>query len=61
MPNQRYIGGKTRDPLVDIKKGLQVRQMHHDEKGLLKRIDNSIGNSQDLMKDILNALRQGSS
>ena len=36
VPNQWDVGSKTRDTLVDILKGLQIRQLHHHEKGLLE-------------------------
>jgi hypothetical protein len=36
--NQWDVGSKMRDTLVDILKGLQVRQLHHHEKCLLEGV-----------------------
>lgn len=38
--DERDIGGQTRDALVHILEGLQVRQMYHHEERLLERIVN---------------------
>jgi len=37
-PNQWDVGSKMRDTLVDILKGLQVRQLHYHEKCLLEEV-----------------------
>ena len=38
VPNQWDVGSKTRDTLVDILKGLQIRQLYHHEKRLLEGV-----------------------
>ena len=56
--DERNVGRKTRNALVEMFEGLQVRQVHHQEKSLFERVVDSCPNAEHQAKQLLDALWQ---
>jgi hypothetical protein len=52
MTNERYIRGEACNALVYILEWLLVRQIHHDEKGLLEGVDNRRGGIEHVLETL---------
>ena len=53
------VGGQARDAFIHILERLQVRQVHHQEEGLLKRVGDLGGHLRDDAEEFFEPLGQG--